>query len=251
MPTNLSINKRDRSNWAWIALAIFLSGQFAIRAMAQPLPPSFPVGLEAETGEKARSAIEQAMTQARRTQETTVREDNKPGFDLDGMRRMQGVDVEAIAAKYEELKRSRRPDTPELRIFISTSMPKQALVLLGRQARTAGAVLVLRGLQGRLNEPGALQRTLEAMAPVAGTGAQMIIDPESFARYNVTAVPTFVLADGEAEEQCAGELCDASAHSLVGDVSLGYALRHWVDQGGEAGRRAQVFLERIERKRGS
>jgi type-F conjugative transfer system pilin assembly protein TrbC len=246
MPRNSSASRRDLSNRVWIALALFLFGAYAAHAVAQPAAPSFPASAD-EAGEKAASAMEKAMTQARRMQAANLRESHKPGFDLNEMSRTQGVDVAAIAAKYEELKRKGRPDTPELKVFISTSMPKQALAALGRQAKTVGAVLVLRGLRGRLDEPGALQRTLEAMAPAAETGAQILIDPESFTRYGITAVPTFVLANDKVEEECAENSCEASAYSLVGDVSLDYALRHWVDQGGEAGRRAEVFVKRLER----
>lgn len=90
-------------------------------------------------------------------------------------------------------------------------------------------MLVLRGMKGALGTKGVMQKTMEAIKPAAVTGASIQIDPEAFIRYNVTAVPTFVMASKE--ESCENsETCDSKSYALV-DVTLEYALENWSSRG--------------------
>jgi conjugal transfer pilus assembly protein TrbC len=158
---------------------------------------------------------------------------------------MQGADPVALAQKYQRLNTHNRPETPQLLVFISTSMPMPALEMLGRQAHKAGAVLVLRGLRDPLGTKGALTKTRAYMMPVAKTGAAVQIDPEAFGRYNVSAVPTFVMAAPK-KDGCNQDSCEGQFASLVGDVTLGYALEYWSGQGGWVAQQADMFLNRLE-----
>lgn len=131
-------------------------------------------------------------------------------------------------------------------IFISTSIPQRTLELLGNQAVKTGAVLVLRGLVGKLGTSTAVEETMRAIQPAAMTGAAIQIDPRQFSAYNVTVVPTFVIA--KREEGCANpDQCTSNAYALAGDVSLEYAPETWVNRGGEAGRLASLGAEKTDR----
>lgn len=108
-------------------------------------------------------------------------------------------------------------------IFVSTTMPRLALVDLAREAAQAHATLVLRGFATPLGQPvdlPAMQRLIAEIntaccdkRPVA-----WMVDPKLFDRYRVHAVPAFVLANGTS--------ADGRSYSLVtGDMALANALK--------------------------
>ncbi|MCL1861063.1 MAG: type-F conjugative transfer system pilin assembly protein TrbC [Proteobacteria bacterium] len=117
--------------------------------------------------------------------------------------------------------------------------------MLYKQAQKAGAVLILRGLRDRLGTKGTLTKTCAYMMPVAKTGAAVQIDPEAFGRYNVSTVPTFVMVTPQ-KDGCNQDSCEGQFTSLVGDVTLDYALEYWSSQGGWVGQQADMFLHRLE-----
>ena len=130
-------------------------------------------------------------------------------------------------------------------------MPRQSLVELARDAASSGAVLVLRGfdvqtaaqttsLAGELAgqaiqliAPIDLARTQRLAADIAAAccaGRQpphWIVDPQSFERYHVSAVPTFVLAWPGTAGQAADERLYAS---VTGDMALANALKFIAQQ---------------------
>jgi len=117
-------------------------------------------------------------------------------------------------------------NAPQLRIFISLAMPRPSLERLVDQASRTGATLVLRGLKAQ-----SLRQTLAAVRPLIETHrVAWVIDPEAFARYQVTVAPTFVLTQGDATQvadrsQCHNGCTNPTSYvSVAGDVSLGYAL---------------------------
>ena len=194
---------------------------------------------------RTRQAIEQAMSQARTMQANQLANGPKSGLDVAELRKMKTSDPAELAARYQATGVGERPPSPDLMVFISTSMPAKALTLLGEQAKATGAVLVLRGMKGALGTKGVMQKTMEAIKPAAVTGATIQIDPEAFIRYNVTAAPTFVMASKE--EGCENsETCDSKSYALAGDVTLEYALENWSSRGGAVGKQADVYLQRIE-----
>ena len=169
----------------------------------------------------------------------------KTGLDIKELNQMKGVDPQQLAAKYQQAGVGQAPAAQELMIFISTSIPQKALVMLGEQAKVTGATLVMRGMVAPLGTKHAMQKTMEALQPVAATGAKIQIDPEAFGRYNVKAVPTFVIATKE--ESCATEQCDTKSFALTGDVTLEYALEQWSNRGGPIGKQADKYLQLLER----
>jgi conjugal transfer pilus assembly protein TrbC len=116
-----------------------------------------------------------------------------------------------------------KPETKrgaDLLVFVSFSVPKKTLSELSRQAKEAGAVLVLRGLKD-----GSWKRTMDEARAVNPTMADWEINPGLFKRFKVNAVPSIVLADASrftpSEEGCAPDVAYAS---VVGDVSIEQAL---------------------------
>lgn len=193
-----------------------LSALFLQTAIAQEMP-TMPSGETLQMimdRERARSGS--ALDEAAAISQTPRR---APTVDMVRIEEMGGVDPLAIAKQYEE----QRQEAPAeaLYIFVSTSLPMDTLKLLGEQAVRGGAALVLRGVPGGLEGYAKIAQTLK---PVIMTGADIQIHPELFERFEVKAVPAFVLA--KHEEGCQGNLCDAESIAVSGDVSLPYALEH-------------------------
>jgi len=117
-------------------------------------------------------------------------------------------------------------------VFVSLSMPEASLRALLAHGRPIGAALVLRGL---LDE--SMKRTVERLTELLGTAAgaageagpgaetSVLIDPTLFDRFEIDAVPAFVLPL-EAPTPCdAAGRCATPRHvKLAGDVGLAYAL---------------------------
>ena len=201
----------------------------------------------ATTGaERSKAAVDAAYSQALMNQKNAVANPTKvlPSPPLKEMQKVDRADPLAIAKSYQGKTTANLPPKQDLLIFISTSMPPRTLELLGNQAVKTGAVLVLRGLVGKLGTATAFQDTINAVQPAAMNGAAVQIDPTQFSAYNVTVVPTFVIA--KREENCANkDQCATTAFALAGDVSLEYALETWVNRGGEAGRLANEYLTKL------
>lgn len=199
---------------------------------------------------RTQAAIESAAAQARmQAAQSNSSSQNAHALSPQELRgqNKQGVDIGAIANKYKEASFQKPKLNQDLLIFISTSMPPAALEKLGREASQAGAVLILRGIKGKLGQRGALDETMRLLRPAAEAGASIQIDPEQFKLYNITAVPTFVMT--HREDQCANDQCATEAHALSGDVSLEYALETWADRGGFVAKQASVYLRRIQSKK--
>ncbi len=113
-------------------------------------------------------------------------------------------------------------DIPELMVFVSFSMPKEALERIVAQSEKSGAVLVLRGLKGN-----SLSRMGEELAALVGKrNVTAIIHPPAFKQFKVAQVPALVIArSGQAtkigEDGCAAP---ASYIKVDGDVGQDYAL---------------------------
>lgn len=101
---------------------------------------------------------------------------------------------------------------PQLLVFVSFSMPMEALKSLGQQVNKAGGKLVFRGLAG-----GSFPATSKKMQEL---GVDALIDPTLFESYQIKVCPVFVLSDKPlqtVEEK-------PSYDQLSGHVSLHHAL---------------------------
>lgn len=108
---------------------------------------------------------------------------------------------------------------PPLLVFVSFSMPMEALKALGTQVNKAGGRLVFRGLVG-----GSFPVTSKKMREL---GVDALIDPTLFEAYQVKVCPVFVLSDKPlqtVEEK-------PSYDQLSGHVSLHHALETFSKNG--------------------
>ena len=216
-----------------ILVAIALSAHLSM-AHAQQQP-------DVDPAERVRAAMDRAMDMAKR--QAAVAPKPNAAKDAELYKRGNPVDPARIAEKYRDLRKSPQEDGPALLVFVSSSMPRLTLKKLGEQIKKAGGTALLRGVVGGLDTPGALTRTLEAMKPLVATGAVLEIDPESFTRYDVGAVPTFLIVDKR--EDCGSDSCQATTARVVGDVSLDYALSEMERSPGRPGAIAAGLLERM------
>lgn len=108
----------------------------------------------------------------------------------------------------------------DLFVFVSSSMPAEALKSYSKQAKKLGAILVLRGF---VNDKSS--ETRKFVAEMNEGGAEWMIHPESFTVFKVESVPSIVLADATSktltESGCAIE---TSYSKLLGNISLYAAL---------------------------
>jgi len=205
------------------------------QALAQSIPalPDDPALNSIMDAQRQRSAaaIEDAAASAQMPR-------TAPIVDMERIREMGGADPLAIAQQYEQGLREAPQEA--LYIFISTSIPIDTLKLLGEQAVKGGASLVLRGIPGGLEGYTAMFETLK---PVIATGADIQIHPELFDRFEVVAVPAFVIA--KYEEGCQGNVCDAESISVSGDVSLPFALEHLATRAHPLSEKAKERLQKF------
>ena len=123
-------------------------------------------------------------------------------------------------------------------VFVSFSCTEKALLKLAEEAKAYGATLVLRGFKegSTLKTARALQKTIEK------TGQGFLIDPELFALFDITSVPTIILSKPfplESVERVQTPLHDR----LQGHVSLRYALDLFAEKG-DLKREAARLLKR-------
>lgn len=155
-----------------------------------------------------------------------------------------GADPAEIAERYRHIgNKATDSEAPEVIVFVSLSMPDEALRRVGRQAKQAGAVVVFRGVKNGLRK-GTWVDSMNALKPIADTGADVQIHPELFARYNVTVVPTVVVAAAP-QAGCQDDACAAQSASIVGDVSLDFALDRLAGRTDAIGAIARARLKRL------
>lgn len=133
----------------------------------------------------------------------------------------------------------RKESKSELYVFVSFPMGEKALLNLAREAKPFGATFVLRGFFD-----GSYLKTAKAFQKIiAETDQRVLIDPELYTLFNVTAVPTFVLA--KPFQLYAQERIQTPLHDqLQGHVSAHYAVEQFAEKG-DLRREAQILVERI------
>jgi len=133
-------------------------------------------------------------------------------------------------------------------VFASLSMPEESLKRLGHDVRKVGGVIVLRGMKHGL-QAGRWMESVQALKPLAETGAEIQINPKLFMRFGVRSVPTVVLApqgvsegDCEAKQQCS----NGPVAVAVGDVSVGHVLDEFADRRDSIGRLARELSRHLQ-----
>jgi conjugal transfer pilus assembly protein TrbC len=127
-------------------------------------------------------------------------------------------------------------------IFASLSMPSETLKALAAEANRAGGAVVFRGIKN--DDFVAMRQAL------AGLGEGFGIDPTLFTRFNVKAVPAFLMPI-EPILPCEENGCPPSRHAMVsGNVTLEGALEYIAVKSSEAGAKdlAENLLKRLREK---
>lgn len=192
----------------------------------------------ARQAEKSTNMIDAAIAQARRLQQEHTELQNPLNLAP-----RKTIDISNIAGQYKEVGIKKLGQDYALLVFVSTSMPREALNRIGHDAARVGAVMVLRGLRGQLGTKQALSQTMPYLEGAARAGASIQIDPRLFKKYDVQQVPAYVLA--VSEEECGNDYCDTAALKEVGDVSVEFVLEKWTNEPGHTSLIAQGFLSKL------
>jgi conjugal transfer pilus assembly protein TrbC len=146
-----------------------------------------------------------------------------------------GIDVEALAKRYEQKAAAGRADG--LMVFVSFTMPRESLKRAIAEANRVGGVVVMRGFKD-----GSVKATAQAINELGEASGNVQINPNAFTKYRVHAVPAVVLAKPEGFEAVDKEGCALPDKYVMvsGDVGLSYALE-------EIERRAPAFQEMAAR----
>lgn len=217
----------------------------AIRAKAQR-DAGEAEALAAAARTRAKAVLEQAdraADQAKahgemyaQTTPTAAPQPSDPIFDFDKM-----IAAAGPAAKGD------LGEAPRFIAFASLSMPPRALREMIARVNAAGGVVALRGFPA-----GSAKVLTEALGKVALDQEQMGsvgIDPRLFRAFNVTAVPTYVVASTDFD-LCDGFDCQTQVpphDRLSGNVTADFALETIARGGGPAARIASQYLARLKR----
>lgn len=102
-------------------------------------------------------------------------------------------------------------------IFISTSMPKQALKEIFVSATKENALIILRGFKN--NSYLETQQHFSDLMRETQTG--FVVDPELFETYQINVVPSFIVSKAI---ECEGRKCNTPLHDKIsGNISIDYA----------------------------
>lgn len=155
-------------------------------------------------------------------------------------------DIETIARKFQSIKNSSptgKSGQPDLLIFVSFSMPREALIRSIEQAERAGGALVFRGLKGdsmkRMGE--------EVRALIGERNVSVAIHPPAFQQFSISQVPAVVIANARAgsvmEDGCSKPETFAK---VTGDVTLNFALDYIERKSPEWAKVARSYRIRLE-----
>lgn len=132
-----------------------------------------------------------------------------------------------------------------LYIFISFSMGEKALLNIAHEAKRFGAIMILRGFK----DESYLKTAQSLQNMIIKTGQGVLIDPELYALFNITTVPTFVLA--RPFNLAAVERTQTPFHDkMQGHVSVRYVLETFANKG-DLKDEAHALLKRGSFKEGS
>lgn len=148
-------------------------------------------------------------------------------------------------------------NTTKMKIYISFSMPEESIQLMIDQAHLLGRDYVSLAVVGLIEDD--WKKTIPLLRKmVKGKDVEISIDPDGFKKHEVNLVPSFVLyRDDPAEEaRCSLEGDQAGLDRLknfvgvAGDVSIDYALEHFISKEPEWRLEAQKMLAVIAPKLG-
>ena len=151
--------------------------------------------------------------------------------------------IQAASANLKEAQGT----TPQFMVFVSTSMPEQALKRIIADTSAAGGVVVFRGFPGNSGKAfiAALSKVVEKDQQFASIG----IDPRLFRAFDVTAVPTMVVSSSDFTP-CDGLTCKTTPppfDRIEGNVTVRYALETFAGENGPGALVARTALANLGR----
>lgn len=159
--------------------------------------------------------------------------------------RQEIFDFDRMVVDAGTMARSELGQAPRLIAFASLAMPPAALKAMIRDVSAAGGVVVLRGFpQGSAK---AFAAALGKLALDEEALGQVGIDPRLFRAFNITAVPTYVVASSDFD-LCDGFDCQTAVpphDRLSGNVTASFALWTISNGGGPAARIASQHFIRL------
>lgn len=181
------------------------------------------------------------------------------GLGAEAKRRVDSIADKEMAADRAEVLRFLGLD-PEsdsaLYVFVSWSMPLEMLRAYAVEAMWSGGSLVFKGIPRGRDFADYIREDLAKLVYGKGAAASIAIDPRLFDAYQVSVVPTIVLAENKDDVPCTGkqrqaredargkttvvtyQVCDpASANSyykMAGAVTLDYALSEFRSHGAKS-----------------
>lgn len=87
-------------------------------------------------------------------------------------------------------------------VFISSNIPKQSLMQILEQSKKINAEVVLRGFINDSHK--VTTQSFQGLINMAQYG--IVVDPELFTKYEITKVPTFVIAKGDKYDKLSGNI---------------------------------------------
>jgi conjugal transfer pilus assembly protein TrbC len=152
---------------------------------------------------------------------------------------------EIVSAASQNLS-DKRGQAPLFMVFVSLSMPDQALKPIIRDVSQAGGIVVFRGFPGNSAKQfvARLSKVVDEQSQFASIG----IDPRLFRAFDVTAVPTYVVASTDFD-LCDGLACKTTTpphDAMSGNVSVNYALSTLADDAGPGALVARTALRNLE-----
>ena len=143
---------------------------------------------------------------------------------------------------------NRRPETPEILLFTSLSVPAASWRQWARDAARTGSPLVLRGMAG-----GGLRETVKAVGDrLGGHGAGVAIDPRLFRLFGIERVPAVAVVPGGVPP-CASRGCANDPPPpfdlVTGNIGLAAALEAVAAEGSAGREAARRYLARLGRDR--
>ena len=151
--------------------------------------------------------------------------------------------IQAASANLKEAQGT----APQFMVFVSTSMPEQALKRIIADTSAAGGVEVFRGFPGNSGKAfiAALSKVVEKDQQFASIG----IDPRLFRAFDVTAVPTMVVSSSDFTP-CDGLTCKTTPppfDRIEGNVTVRYALETFAGENGPGALVARTALANLGR----
>lgn len=155
------------------------------------------------------------------------------------------VDFDELVASAASNLKDNRGTAPQFTVFVSLSMPEQALRQIINETSAAGGFVVFRGFPNNSGKQfiAAMSKVVEKDDQFASIG----IDPRLFRAFNITAVPTYVAVSSDFSP-CDGLACKTTPppfDSISGNVTTSYALQTFSDDNGPGALVARAALKNL------